>query len=162
VARVPRAARAGGSRRLAGLLSQYGGAIEYDLQTICGVDLADLWRQRRWRKLLSLIDQLPRASRFMEALAADEDLARLYLEHADDDEPPPGERWSDWTPERDGLARVEDAIQLLTRTVAAVGGAKNSSPFKPAARPRSAMDDVRDVDRRGRHLSLVQRLTPGG
>ena len=47
--------------RLAELLSRYGESIEADL-ALKGWDLTELWRARRWRFVLNLVDHLPRDS----------------------------------------------------------------------------------------------------
>lgn len=124
-----------------------------------GIDLATEWRSRRWRKLLNLIDRLPRNSQFVEAQANDEDAARALFAVVGDALPEPTERWSEWSPEREALARLEDRLQDLTRAVVASGGSKPGQ-FRPARRPTSAMQGLREARRVDQHRTLVARVLP--
>lgn len=96
-------------------------------------------------------------------MAADEDLARQVLERERAGEPAPtpgpSERFSEWSPERDALARIEDLLgQLLAITIKAAGG--TSRVPKPAPRPTSVVQRLREDDRTVGHLRLVRRLVP--
>jgi hypothetical protein len=152
-----RVAEPGGSERLAGTLIRYGEAIEYDL-ACRGVDLAQEWRSRRWRKLLNLIDHLPAHSAYAEALAADEDLAELILSQPR----PEGAavvRISEWSSERAVLAEISDKLSSVVAAVIAAAGSK-PPPFVPSPRPKVAADRIRERQRVEAHLSLVDRLIP--
>jgi hypothetical protein len=136
-----RADEPGGSQRLAGLLERYGGAIEADL-AFRGVDLAQLWRQRRWRFLLNLIEHLPRTSAFAEAVAEDDELADETVKHLN----PDSRRTmpvSEYGPAVELLAAIYDRLgQQITATVAAAGAKRPPKP-KPFPRPVTAIERAR-------------------
>lgn len=93
----------------------------------------------------------------MEAQANDEEAARAILATMGDEAPDPVERWSEWSPEVDQLARIADWLQALNRSVTASTGAKPAA-FKPAVRPVSAMQRLRRENRREQHRALVARV----
>lgn len=65
------------------LLRDYHEALEYDLQTVCGVDLLDFWRGLLSpRKLWVLIRNLPGESRFAHAFAATTEARKVADHHA--------------------------------------------------------------------------------
>lgn len=105
-----------------------------------------------------MIDHLPRNSALVEAQANDEEAAKAML-----DAPPPESepvvRWSDWSPEVDLLARIEDRLQDQTRAIIAVNGGKPGR-FHPAPRPSSALQRLQAQDRRAQHRKLVARVLP--
>ncbi|WP_152203636.1 hypothetical protein [Georgenia thermotolerans] len=120
---------AGGRARLRELIRRYRAEIRADLLQVFGVDLARWWVDRRWKALLELIDQLPSASRFNEAVQNDPEQAELIAlareEAADQDTE--GEAWSPRVAEYDLHANLlRDLIQavlgLQAATVAAQGG----------------------------------------
>jgi hypothetical protein len=117
-----------------------------------------LWRSRRWRYLLNLIDHLPRDSYFVEALLNDDEFAEQLLNMPD--APVARERLSEWSPLREGLARVEDAVHQLQAAVIAAAGVKPPK-VETAVRPITAADRVRHRRRRQEHESLVARVLPG-
>lgn len=134
------------------LIDRYGSAIEYDLRTVCQVDLADLARGTRTpREILNLLDRLPSASHFKHAQATDEELAEIQAdkqadkqaEQVDGDAEPekPDLPFFDWTPELQALYYLADLIgeQL------AVLYAQNSEDGqvrhpKPLPRPQGALE----------------------
>jgi hypothetical protein len=152
-------ATAADDQRLVGLITRYGQAIERDL-TPQGVDLHELFQQRRWRRLLNLIDALPRNSHFVEALADDDDLAEHLLCQ-------PGNSgraaapMSQFSLELEMATNTYDRLGELIQAVTAAAGAK---PPKIVAypRPRTATDRVRARRARTKHRSLVARLLPNG
>ncbi|MER7331661.1 MULTISPECIES: hypothetical protein [unclassified Micromonospora] len=153
-----RVARPGGTRRLAHLISRYGRAIERDLQRIYHLDLGTEWRARRWRKLLNLIDGLPRDSAFVEALTSDEQWARSVL----DNPPPenqPARRMSEWSPQLEMLTNLYDAVRENTRAVIASAGGKPGKVL-PAPRPVTALERARRARRWEKHRSVVARVLP--
>jgi hypothetical protein len=123
------------------------------------LDLATEWRSRRWRRLLNIIDHLPRTSAYREAVADDDDLARHLLKHSPPDPGRPQRRMSDWSPEVEMLTAVLDRLGELVQAVAAVGGAKPKK-VQPAPRPVTAYERVRRNRRAERHRSLVSRVLP--
>lgn len=107
--------------------------------------------------MLNLIDHLPRSSYFAEAMLADEEFAAQIA--AMPDSPSSGERVSEWSPIREGLARVEDAVRFLQATVIASVGVKPPT-VTPTVRPITAVDRARVNKRREDHIALVRRVLP--
>src|SRR5690625_5754606 len=54
---------------------------------VYGVDLSRWWQQRRWKSLLELIDELPAASRFNEAILNDREFAKEAVAQETADRP---------------------------------------------------------------------------
>lgn len=122
------------------------------------MDLGTEWRSRRWRKLLNLIDHLPRHSAFVEAMASDEQLAVELLKRPDQ-ETKAQRRMSEWTAETELLSAVVDRLAELIQTVAAGHGAKPRQ-ITPAPRPVTATERMRDRQRARKHRSIVARVLP--
>ena len=79
--------REGAADTLWSILDRYPAAIEVDFaRHYPGIEPADLWRARRWRRLHNLIVRLPRASHYHEAVLNDEDALKAMLENEKDDE----------------------------------------------------------------------------
>lgn len=122
------------------------------------LDLATEWRSRRWRRLLNIIDQLPRDSRYVEAMSLDEQLAERLLDRPTDRKPP-RRRLSDWSVQVELLTAILDRLGELTQAIAALGGAKPKKvPSAPV--PATAMDRLRNRKRFEKHHSLVSRVLP--
>jgi hypothetical protein len=152
-------------RRLASLVQTYGKAIEYDLwRHGKGEDLAVLWRTRRWRKLLNLIDQLPRDTAYMEAVADDEQLATFLLSRPDGHSKKPSaptRRLSEYSAEVEVLSAILDRLGEVTQAIVASAGAKPRK-VTPAPRPVTALERMRTRRALTKHRSLVSRVLPGG
>lgn len=111
------------------------------------MDLGEWWRNRRWRGLLELIDQLPSASRYYEAVMNDPEqaelLAKLRSERSEsgaEEEP-----WSPGISEYDLHAHLQrDIIQALISVrqavIASAGGKPGKSPEYPV--PVTEVDRV--------------------
>jgi hypothetical protein len=125
------------------------------------MDLAQLWRQRRWRKLLNIIDHLPRDSAYVEALTDDEELAERMLARPEQPAVKSLRRMSEFSAEVEVLSVIADRIAEQTQVIAATKGAKPHK-VKPMPRPRTAMEKVRKRRRETAHRSLVSRLLPTG
>jgi hypothetical protein len=121
------------------------------------LDLAAEFRSRRWRRLLNLIDGLPRHSHYVDALADDEQLAEQMLDHPPTDEPV--ERWTEFSPERETLLIIADRVAELTRVMVAANSGKPGS-FRPLPRPHWAVDRLRTRRRMDQHRRLVAMLLP--
>lgn len=155
-------------QRLAYLIDRYRDILEYDLLEHLGVDPGALWRARRWRYLLNLIDRLPRHSYYYEAVANDEEhakmLAKAMASREAGDGGPKGPPIHTWTPEVSALTEVLDAVRNVAYTVAAVNSTKRIEPPKPAQRPVTALDRLmkreRHEARQATHQKLVARLLP--
>lgn len=113
-----------------------------------------MWRSRRWRKLLNIIDQLPRNSHYVEAQLDDDDLAAQL---ATLPEGQPVRRISEWTPELETLAAVADRLVDVLNVLLKVNGG-NATELRPQPRPTTALSRVRAHQRQIKHESLVARV----
>jgi hypothetical protein len=120
------------------------------------LDLAAEWRSRRWRRLLNVIDQLPRDSRYVEAMAMDEQLAERLA-----DRPQPQakakRRMADWSVQVELLTAILARLGEVTQAIAALGGAKPRK-LPPVPVPQTAMDRIRNRKRFEKHHALVARV----
>lgn len=140
--------------RLAHLLARFGGAIEADLAG--KADVGELWRARRWRLLLNLIDHLPPWSHYGAAVADDEDYASAALAREAKPQPP---SVAEWTPLVDAVNALVDRVGDLISATAAGRGGRIQIPRRD--RPVTAIDRVREQRSEQQRLSLVKRLLPG-
>lgn len=160
------------ARRLAYLVDNYRAAISNDLATYAnGLDLGELWRARRWTRLLDVIDRLPAHSWYASCVANDEDHARMMAESvaarkstagAAEDR---GPALTTWTPEVAVLTSVLDATRRVEYAIfAAQHGKKAGEPPKLMPRPVTALERAlkrAEHDRRkAAHESLVARVLP--
>lgn len=118
-------------------------------------DLAALWRQRRWRFLLNVIDHLPRHSHYVTAMAGDEELAEQLPEPKSGSSAPP---LTEWTPEAERLTLVCDRLAELITAVGNTVAKKPRRPPPPLPRPVTAHDRIRRRKRRERHHLILKRL----
>lgn len=156
------------AQRLAYLVDHYRSAIVYDLRTYAQADLGDLWRRRRWRTLLDLLDHLPSHSWFQATVSMDPEHAKMVAKamasRKDSGESEnKGPHLTAWTPETAMLAKVIDAIKGVSYTVAAVQGAKPSMP-DPEPRPKTPIElEMKREEyarKKAAHEALVARLLP--
>jgi hypothetical protein len=121
-----------------------------------------LWRGRRWRKLLNILEHLPRTSAYAQALATDERLAEAIAELPEADRAV-NPKWSryhrDYSPEVEMLSAVFDRLGELIRVTGALRGAGGKSPAA-APRPVAAIEQVRKQLRIEKHRALVARVLP--
>lgn len=124
-------------------MERYGAQLEADLQQVYGLELGLLWRNRRWKRLLRLVDNLPRNSRFAAAVANDEDHVRAVIK-ATEGQPKTSSAPSlaDYTLESELLMEVVDLLQSNIHAVLAGAGAKGLGKIKPRRRPETAYQDV--------------------
>jgi hypothetical protein len=127
------------------------------------LDLATEWRRRRWRRLLNIIDNLPRESRFFEARVNDEHVVEALVK-AEGKEAPAGpagptRRMADWSAEVELLTAAVNRLGEIAQGVATLGGAKPGK-VPPAPQPTTAYETVRNRLRSRKHESLVSRLLP--
>lgn len=123
------------------------------------MDFRGLWRSRQWRKLLNLIDWLPRNSAFSEAMSNDEDLAAALLSRPKDERSKQARRprVSEYSPELERLIDVVDRLgEVMAATVAAAGG--KPPKVRPQPRPETAMDRLREQQRYLKHKRTVSRV----
>lgn len=157
--------------RLMFVLERYGAEIEWDLQRELRVDVGQLWRDRHWRKLLSWIDQLPRATRYHQAVGDDEEhaieLAKAYRaagQEQDGPPPKPAPPLSTWTPEVELLTGLLDQLAILTWTMQNQNADNPSKPPPRAPKPVTALQRVlarmAKEEREEQHSSLVSKFAP--
>lgn len=110
-----------------------------------GVDLAGWVADGRWCGLLELIDQLPSASRYHEAVSNDEEAAEAMLELYEDSGA--GEQWSPRVAEFDLtnslLVTMINELKMLRLSGQAAAGIKPKKE-DPFPSPRTALDRVRE------------------
>jgi hypothetical protein len=129
------------------------------------IDLGTEWRERRWRRLLNLIDELPGTSRTRVAMMEDEDLARSAADEAwanrknkaePIEEPPPSLR--DWSPQMDVMAGQFDRIGQAIASIYAARGIRPPK-LKPMKRPETAFERLmrqkRESEKKRVHQSIV-------
>lgn len=158
-------------QRLAYLIDHYHDDLEYELQRIHRVDLDEAWRARRWRRLLTLIDRLPRNTLYSAAVANDpehvkllaKEMAARAAEARKDEDGPTGPSLSDWSPELDMLAHIADKLdRLIYTTVQVATNGKSGEKPQPHPRPQTALArELRRAERERRqaaHDQLAARL----
>lgn len=156
------------ARRLMYLVDHYRSEIEFDLAYHLRQDLTTLFRARKWRHLLNLIDHLPRNSWYIEAVSNDEEhaemVAKAMAERKDNEDEayhPPIRYWSQ---ESALLADVLDAVRNLGYVTRAANGDKAAQPPPPSPRPTSllerAMGEARLRAKKAKHEALVARVLP--
>lgn len=142
------------------LVDRYGEAICADLADR-GFDLEQLWDERRFEFILTVVDHLPRDSAYMQALTDDDDWAEAVLRDPPDESKPavPTVRLADWSPELEMLTNLYDRLGELVRVVAMSAGGKPRKA-QPAPRPRTALDRARARRRKAQHNRLVEHMLP--
>ncbi|MFF5793677.1 hypothetical protein ACFY5D_16650 [Paeniglutamicibacter sp. NPDC012692] len=137
------------------MLDKFGPQLRADLQQVYGVDLAVLFKARRYVHLLALIDGLPAHSRYMEAYLNDEEIATAILDsgqsEASGDYHPP---LSSWTPELAMLTEIKDTLAASIATQVGVAGGKAKNP-KPSPRPVTAIDRIKEQRSREAQQQIV-------
>lgn len=158
--------------RLLWILRTFRAHVEYDLQHVLGVSLSDLWQHRQWRRLLNLIDHLPRTTWTQSAMVNHPDyaeriaeaMARQRLALAEDDEP--STPLTEWTPEVSLLATLVDAVNALRTTLIATNLDKGKQPPKIPSypRPRTLVSSMVDKKERAlawaAHERIASQLLP--
>lgn len=119
-----------------------------------------LWRRRRWARILTILEHLPRTSAYAQAMATDPELAKQVLGLPD------GARSAQWrrshrdyTAEVEMLSAVFDRLGELIRTVAASRGARSRQPTA-APRPIAAIERIRRQSAEEKHRRLTARVLP--
>ncbi len=155
------------ARRLAYLLDNYRAAISHDLQVYAALDVGELWRARRWMKLLDIIDRLPSHSHYAAAVAMDEEHARLLAESMASQPrgKSRGPSLTSYTPEVAILTSILDALRHNSYVTAAVQvGKKAGQPPQPSPRPETALERaLQEAEYRRKektHNALVARMLP--
>lgn len=124
-----------------------------------------LWRQRRWRLLLNLIDHLPPNAHSNVALANDEEYAKMVLKErlatgldlSENKKSAPDART--WTTEVSMLAAIIDKLSVLAEMQS-----QNPKQIVPYPRPRTAFDNIEDTvmmaKKQAVHDYLTRQLIP--
>lgn len=126
--------------RLVTLVERYGDAIEYDLHAVFGLDLVDFFRHRyTWRKLDTLLAQLPSGSAFWAARADDDEAAAAVLRankgKRPKGSPPP---LTEMTTTNQLLLDLLDMQQVIVQRLTALAGHKPGQ-IQPSPRPDTGM-----------------------
>lgn len=128
------------------------------------MDLGELWRERRWRLLWTILMQLPAASNTKAALAQNEEFAAMVLNgRTTDDLRTPGQpsvTLAEFTPEVAALYDVIDRLGDVVSGLVGLGG-KKPRPPKRVPRPKSAIERMALENRRQAHKALATRVLPG-
>lgn len=141
-------------------LQRFGDALEVDLQ-VRGADLTDLFRRRRWRKMLNMIDHLPYSSHYRQEMLNDEEFARAIMERQAKQNAPTkgGVPVSEYTQEVDLLRTLIVAVRALQATVSsALGGTPGQ--IEPPPGPITLLKQMENDIRQAAHESLVARVLP--
>jgi hypothetical protein len=121
------------------------------------LDLAVEWRSRRWRRLLNIIDRLPRDSAYIDALSQDDEFAAAYARDDDDSSAKPVRRMAEWSPSVEILTLILDRLGEVVQAVAALGGVKPRK-LPRAPRPVTASERLASRRRHEGHKALVSRV----
>lgn len=146
------------AHRLAFLVHRFGEAIELDLW-VKGIDLAQEWRSRRWRRLLALIDRLPAHSYYGEALYGDDEYLEAML--GDDDRKPSLPPLHMETSELQMLRVVAERLDKVAATIIASVGGKPKK-IEPLPRPVTGVQRVKWKRSRQAQQDLEAKLWPNG
>lgn len=160
------------AQRLCYLLDHYRSALVYDL-SILGIDIGQLWRSRRWRTALDIIDHLPSHTWYSASVANDEEHAKMIAESiarrqaAGESIDEQGPSMVTWSPEVAAITAVQNEIKSLTYLMQVVNHDSKSAkpePPKPAPSPKTpleaAIKRAKYEDRKARHESLALRMLP--
>lgn len=129
--------------------------------------MGGLWRSRRWRFLLNLIDHLPQNTWYHDMVSQDIEHAMMML-RAQDAAKRRGESVVErkgpslrtWSPEVDRLTRIIEELKMLQSLTVAVGSGSKPKKVKPEPRPQTAMETARLRLRNERHAILRARMLP--
>ena len=119
-------------------------------------------RARLWRRIASLIHQLPQASRLAQATANDPEHVEMILAAQQKDGPTPtyAPPLSEWGVAEGLLADLVDSVQTLAAITIAVNSGKPPKTH-PTPRPRTAFEDARKARAKRDHERTLRRLRGG-
>lgn len=152
------------TRRLAHVMDRYANQLEADFpRCYPGVGPADLWRARKWRCLLNLIDHLPQNTYYQHALAQDPEHAKRVAAWKADprnkDKIKTAPPWSIWSPELAKLTDILDQLKVVAYRVGAVNGNKPEKP-KFDERPKSEIEKAEREIKWQNHNKLADKFLP--
>lgn len=157
------------AQRLAYLLDRYRSALVYDVAHFANDDIGHLWRARRWRTALDIIDHLPGHSWYSTAVSGDEEHAAMIAEslaarQAEGEQTTSGPSLNTWTPEVAAITQLDDSVRQLIYVTTVAAGDKTAKPPAPLPRPHtpleSAMKRADFAARKAKHQSIVERVLP--
>jgi hypothetical protein len=149
------------TKRLVYTMHRYAEAIEYDLREKMRLSAGEMWRDRRWRELLNLVDGLPSNTMTSQALANDKEHLRMVLKQSPKQKGSGGPRLADWSLTNAQLATLIDAVNAQRITMIGLARTKGAKPsFEPQARPRTAVDEIEYEMRKAEHQGMVDLLLP--
>lgn len=141
-------------------MERYGDDLEVDFQRE-GLDLGQMIRGGKIRRILNFIDHLPQASHFYAAVSQDKEHVKALLEATKGQPPTPYHPpQSEFGLTQELLTKVVEAVQQATLAVIASAGAKPPK-VKPLPRPASLVEDIKLEDIERKHEDLVRRILPG-
>jgi hypothetical protein len=160
-----------GFRRVCAELDRYGAAIEFDFQSLLGVDLGEFIRNPErwsWSKFMRLLSGLPAGHHYAAALALDIELAEAVAAKRAADEAAGIKVVKDnrpsligWTAERAELVAVKDGIRRIEHAVWGASpkfkGKGGKSP-KASPRPRVAADVIEARRMRLEHDDIAGQM----
>lgn len=111
-----------------------------------------MWRGRRYRLLLNVIDCLGRDTHYGEAIALDESLVDREQARAPAGRP----RMREWSPEVELLAAIYDRLSALIQIQS-----EKSLNLKPWPSPMTAAERVNAILARRQYDHLSAKLFPG-
>jgi hypothetical protein len=155
----------GTTRRLASIMDKYAPQLEADFpQHYPGIGPADLWRARKWRCLLNLIDHLPQNTHYHNSLMRDPEHAKRVAEYKiahPDTETSKAPPWNIWSPQYEALQSIIDELRVLRATLVGVNGGK---PGKPEFTPKPTSEIQKAVHREKwrAHDKLKAGFLPNG
>jgi hypothetical protein len=94
-------------------------------------------------------------------MSEDEGLAEHILAQPEPTTKPPARRWSEYSVVVEMLTAIFDRLGEVPNAIAAANGAKPRK-IKPAARPVTAVEKVRERRAHKKHRSVVARVLPQG
>lgn len=150
---------------LQSIMREYGEDIEADFaRDYSGLDPGQLWRDRRWRRLRSLIDRLPKASLYREKILNDPEMVGLLLEREAEQEDKPkkgGVSISEYTASVSLMRDMIGELRLLRSTLIGVNSKNGTMPkVEPYPGPVTAVEQARFARRKSKHDSLTARVLP--
>lgn len=122
-----------------------------------------MFRARRWRFLLNIIDRLPSNSRYAEAVADDDEAAEAFLKSGIEQPTSASMRLSDWSAEVAEMRVIAERMATLVSAIVAVNGG-TPPKFPPLPRPFTASDRVKRrlaTEQHRRLVSMMIRSEPG-
>lgn len=132
-----------------------------------GVDLHHLWRRRQGRKILDLLDGLPRNSLYKAAIFNDPEVAKVLVdreeeaEQAGSQEPEFAWEVNEFGPEVIALQRIERLLDELNVMMGQQIAGKKSKR-KPGRLPKlvTALDAERSNRQKAVASSIIAQFTP--